>query len=326
MRVIAYSIIYFLIFIIRYPAFAGTWNIESFKTMNGSRTYKVYVPTSLDTKKAPALVLMLHGCQQSADDFARGTRIEKWAEKEGFIALLPEQNLAYNPFKCWNWIIPANNSRIGESQFLANLIDHVATQFGADTQKIFAVGMSAGASMVNILGNCYPEKFKALASHDGTQFLSSYTGLDFAEVVLNGANVPSGISAYTGHLCSNHIANRPNRMPIIIFHGMKSPLMSPTHAFQIENQMKAFNDYLDNGLRDNSYFLEKTVESVPETDRYGYNLYKTINANHEVVVERYMINNLSHAWSGGVESLPYNDPHGPDATAFVINFFKNYGL
>lgn len=307
-------------------AFSGTWTTESQKGIYGSRTYKVYVPKTLTKNMKVPVVVMLHGCQQNAEDFATGTRIEKWADKEKFVAVFPEQNISYNSFKCWNWIIPVYNSRSGESQAIIEILDAVIAKYNGDKNKVFAAGMSAGASMVNILGNCYPERFKALASHDGTQFYSSYMGLDFAEVVLSGASVPSGIAARIGHACSQFVKERPKKMPIIIFHGMRSPLMSPMHAFQVESEFKAFNDYLDNDIRDNSYFLEKDVVNVPDTKTYGYNLYTTTDIDHDIIIERYMINDLSHGWSGGVDNLPYNDPKGPDASALIFKFFKRYGL
>ena len=306
--------------------FAGTWTIDTYTGIYGNRNYKVYIPDTLKKNVKTPVVVMLHGCQQNANDFAIGTRIEKWADKEKFIALFPEQNIAYNAFKCWNWIIPGNNSRMGESQVIIEMLDATILAHNGDKDRVFAAGMSSGASMVSILGNCYPERFKALASHDGSQFYSSYMGLDFAEVVLTGASVPSGVAASVGNACSQLVQDRPKKMPMIIFHGMKSPLMSPMHAFQIESELKAFNDYLDNGIRDNSYFLEKDVQNFPENDFYGYNLYTTTNIDHEIIIERYMINNLSHGWSGGVSNLPYNDAKGPDASAFIFTFFKRWGL
>lgn len=298
----------------------------SYRGLYGTRNYKVYVPKSRKNKELLPVVVMLHGCQQNAEEFARGSRITKWAEKEKFIVLLPEQNIAYNPFKCWNWIIPGNNSRYGESEVIVTMLDDVLKKYNGNKDKVFAAGMSAGASMVNILGNCYPERFRGLGSHDGSQFYSSYLGLDFAEVVLNGASVPASVSGRVGYACSNGIKNRPKKMPIIIFHGMRSPLMSPMHAFQIESEFKVLNDFLDNGLRDNSYFLDKNVENFPETEKYGYNKYSIIDQEQEVLIERYMINDLAHGWSGGAPNLPYNDPKGPDATGLIIKFFKANGL
>jgi len=320
------TLLLFSIFI-NNASFAGTWNAGQNSGIYGTRNYKVYIPSDLPTNKKAALVVMLHGCEQSAEDFAKGSRITTWADKEKFIVLLPEQNIAYNPFKCWNWVLPANNSREGESKVIVEMTEEVLKKFNADSKRVYAVGMSAGASMASILGNCFPEKFRALASHDGSQYLSTYTGLDFAEVVLNGASVPATIAARVGYNCSMFLGvERPSQMPIIIFHGMNSPLMSPVHAFQIENEFKAFNDLLDDGAINNSFIKTTQIIDIPDSETYGYNLYTTINQNDEVIIERYMINNLGHNWSGGVAGLLFNDPLGPDATGLIIKFFKKFGL
>lgn len=305
---------------------AGTWTSANSSSSNGIRKYLVYTPANLSKSHKAPLIVMLHGCDETANDFAGGTRIAEWAEKEKFVVLLPEQSTAYNPYRCWNWVVPTNNLRAGEPQAIISILDTVIDKYGIDKDNVFAAGMSAGASMVNILGNCYPERFKALASQDGTQYYATATGLDYSNVVLKGASVPSNIAAGTGFACSSFAYNKPNVMPIIIFHGMNSPMMSPVHAFQVEDEMKAFNDYLDNGMLDNSNFRSKKNINVPESKTYGYNLYTTTNRNNEVYIERYMIDKLGHSWSGGVGSFKYNDPKGPDATALIIKFFKRFGL
>lgn len=304
---------------------AGNWDHSTYAGVSGIRNYHVYIPSNLPNNRKAPVVVMLHGCDQTPFEFANGTRIEKWADKEKFIALFPEQNLVNNPFKCWNWIVPLNNSRVGEPLDIIGMLDEVLNKYNADDENVFAAGMSAGASMVSILGNCFPERFKALGAHDGTQYFSSATGLDFATVVLYGASVLPEVAALTGSKCSMLAPNRPSKMPIIILKGLNSPLMSPLHAIQVEQEFRALNDYLDNGVRDNSYFGSQSITTVPESDRYGYSLYSTYNSNQELIIERYMINKLGHEWSGGVAGK-YNNPNGPDASALIIKFFKNYGL
>lgn len=305
---------------------AGTWKTANSADVSGVRKYNVYIPSTLIKNQKAPLIIMLHGCDETAADFATATRIADWADKEKFVVLVPEQSTAYNPYKCWNWVAPSNNLRAGETQAIISMLDIVTEKYGIDRDNVFAAGMSAGASMVSILGNCYPERFKALASHDGTQYYATATGLDYATVVLNGASVSANVAAGAGFACSAFVFNRPSVMPMIIFHGMNSPLMSPVHAFQTEDEMKAFNDYLDNGMLDNSNFRSKNTINVPETKTYGYNLYTTTNQNNDVYIERYMIDKLGHDWSGGVGGFKYNDPKGPDATALIIKFFKRYGL
>jgi poly(hydroxyalkanoate) depolymerase family esterase len=299
----------------------------SYNGILGKRDYKLYIPLSLDKNKKYPIVIMLHGCEQSAVDFAKGSRIIEWAERKKFMVLLPEQNPQYNSYKCWNWVLPINNTRTGEPEVIISMLDEVIRKYSGDQNRVFAAGMSAGGTMVSILGNCYPERFKALATHDGAQYYATSTGSDFSDVVLYGASVAPATAAQMGSNCSAFVRNRPKQMPIIIFHGMSGPLMSPAHAFQVEAEFKMFNDLLDNGVRDNSYYLEKSVTFVPATKTaYGYNKYVLINPNHEVLIERYMINDLSHSWSGGTKDMSYNDPKGPDATGFIMEFFDRYGL
>jgi poly(hydroxyalkanoate) depolymerase family esterase len=299
----------------------------SYDGLYGKRNYKVYIPTGLDKTKKYPVIVMLHGCEQNAADFAKGTKIVSWAEEQKFIVLLPEQNAAYNSYKCWNWILPVNSTRSGEPEVIITMLDEVIRKYNGDSDRVFAVGMSAGGSMVSILGNCYPERFKALASHDGAQYYATATGLDYKDVVLYGATVPVATAAQTGYLCSSFITNRPKQMPIIILHGMAGPLMSPAHAYQVEAEFKILNDLLDNGTRDNSFVLEKKVTAVPATKTtYGYNKYEVIDHNHENLIETYMINDLSHSWSGGTAGMSYNDPKGPDATKFILEFFAKHGL
>lgn len=304
---------------------AGEWHKGVNAGVYGVRNYKVYVSDKAKKLDRPALVVFIHGCEQDAEEFARGARMIEASDKEGFVLLLPEQNKNYNPYKCWNWVLPANLGRAGEPEVIRQMTDETIERFNLDADRVFVAGMSSGAGMVNILGNCYPEKFKALASHDGTMYNSTNVALDYEEVVVNGPSVAPWISAFKGYLCASFV-DKPKSMPIIIFHGNNGPLMSPVHAFQIENQMKVYNDYLDNGKRDYSYFKEKSVTVTKDTDKYGHTLFTVVNKFNQPFIERYMINHLGHAWSGGDAKYPYNDPKGPDATKLVIQFFKKYGL
>lgn len=304
---------------------AGEWQKGVNAGIYGVRNYHLYVPAKAKGIKHAALIVLIHGCEQDPIEFARGSRMIEMSDKEGFLLLLPEQNKNYNPYKCWNWVLPANNARFGEPEVIRLMTDEVIGKFDIDEKRVFAAGMSSGAGMVNILGNCYPDKFKALASHDGVMYNATNIALDYEEVTVNGPSVAPWISAFKGYACAS-LTDKPKSMPIIIFHGNNGPLMSPVHAFQIENQMKVYNDYLDNGKRDYSYFKEKSVNVVPDGTRYGYTQFVVTNKFNEAFIERYMINHLGHAWSGGDKNYPYNDPKGPDATLYIIKFFKRFGL
>lgn len=327
MKILSLLIVSLVLMTVWGNAQAGIWKTNTTSSSNGFNDYRIYIPSDLPKGHKPSLVVMLHGCDQNAEEFAKGSHIEALAEKEKFIALFPEQNILNNAMRCWNWYVPAYNSRYGESQSIISMVDTIIEKYNIDSENVFAGGMSAGASMVSILGNCYPERFKALASNDGTQFYATSSGMDFISVVMKGASNTPASAAKTGFECSRSVENKPKQMPIIIFYGMNSPLMSPIHATQIEDEMKDFNDYLDNGKKDNSNIKSKNVYAVAATKvSYGYKLYTTTNQDNQVFIERYMIDNLGHDWSGGVSGVKYNDSKGPDATALMIKFFKSFGL
>jgi hypothetical protein len=97
----------------------GTRFIEgTFSNAAGSRTYKLFIPSRYQGKPLP-LVVMLHGCTQSPDDFAAGTRMNFLAEEQNCFVAYPEQPSGANQAKCWNWFRTGDQQRgVGEPKSL----------------------------------------------------------------------------------------------------------------------------------------------------------------------------------------------------------------
>jgi poly(hydroxyalkanoate) depolymerase family esterase len=137
----------------------GRFLDRSFAGTAGGRAYKVYVrrgisPTSGDPMP---MVVMLHGCTQSPDDFAAGTRMNALADERGFIVVYPAQSAQANVQKCWNWFRTEDQVReSGEPAILAGITREVARTYRIDERRIFVAGMSAGAAMAVVLGATYP--------------------------------------------------------------------------------------------------------------------------------------------------------------------------
>src|SRR5205085_5815523 len=119
-----------------------------------------YVPNNL--ARAPALVVVLHGCTQSAASYDLGAGWSKLAERCGFVVLLPEQTSANNPKTCFNWFLPGDTVRgRGEALSIRQMIEKTIGAHGIDRTRVFITGLSAGGAMTAAMLATYPEVFAA---------------------------------------------------------------------------------------------------------------------------------------------------------------------
>ena len=169
----------------RPPPGRGRLDTRTFANHAGSRDYQVYVPPAAAPANRP-MVVMLHGCTQSASDFAAGTQMNRLADEHGFIVVYPEQAAHANPSRCWNWFKPEDQRRdAGEPSLIAGMVRAVAQAEGADPGRIFVAGLSAGAAMAVVLGETYPELFAGVGAHSGLPYGSAH-------------DIPSALAAMKG--------------------------------------------------------------------------------------------------------------------------------
>ena len=132
--------------------------ITDFGSNPGNLRMLAYAPENLPIG-AP-MVVALHGCSQDANAYDHGAGWSSLADRLGFLVVYPEQQLTNNPKNCFSWFLPGDTARgYGEALSIHQMVEHAIGKFGADPEKVFVTGLSAGGAMAVVMLATYPETF-----------------------------------------------------------------------------------------------------------------------------------------------------------------------
>jgi len=185
-----------------------------------------YVPAGLAEK--PALVVALHGCTQSASSYDRGSGWSTLAERHGFALLMPEQQQANNPNRCFNWFAPSHTRRdAGEALSIRQMVARMMAQHEIDTERVFVVGLSAGGAMAAALLACYPDVFAGGAIIAGLPFGAASSMTEAFESMAQGCSRPQQELGELVRSASTHDGSWPK---LSIWHGSADPIVNAANA------------------------------------------------------------------------------------------------
>lgn len=266
----------------------------SFAGAAGTRSYRLYVPASARGRRGRPLVLMLHGCTQDPDDFARGTAMNAAAEEVGAIVAYPGQSASANPKRCWNWFRPEDQAgELGETALLAGLARAVIAAEDVDPARVYVAGISAGGAAAANLAMAHPELFAAVGVHSGLPAQAAHS-------------LPSALGAMRGGAAGA----RPERaMRTIVFHGDADPVVNPANADAVVAQATAAAGPLS----------ARSEHGEAGGRRYTRTLHE--DGRGRAVCESWTIHGAGHAWSGGDPAGSYAEATGPDASREMLRFF-----
>jgi poly(hydroxyalkanoate) depolymerase family esterase len=243
---------------------------------------------------------MLHGCNQTADDFAVGTHMNTLAEKHGLAIAYPTQTSRHNAASCWNWFKPADQSRgAGEPEILASLARKLTREFGFDRTCAFVAGLSAGGAMAAILADLYPDVFSAAGIHSGLTRGAARDMLSAMTAMRTGRSSGSIARALPMGSAS---------MRRIVFQGDADTTVHASNAALI--LVAALGDH-----------AQPTKVRKGSVQGRGYNRSDFVGLDGKVVLELWMLEGAGHAWSGGRVNGTYTDRKGPDTSAQMVRFF-----
>jgi poly(hydroxyalkanoate) depolymerase family esterase len=278
----------------------------SYSTEAGSRGYKLYIPSTGGSQAMP-LLIMLHGCTQSPDDFAVGTRMNALAEEHGCLVVYPGQTQAANAQKCWNWFVPGDQQRDqGEPALIAGITRQIMQDHAVDPRRVYVAGLSAGGAAAAIMAQAYPDLYAAVGVHSGLACGAARDMPSALAAMRHGAATPQ----QPGRV---QAANGSRRLvPTIVFHADKDGTVHPRNGDQVIAQSAAAGR-----LR-----TEVQRGQVPGGHAYSRTIHT--DAAGRPVLEQWLIHGGGHAWSGGSAAGSYTDPRGPDASREMLRFFLEH--
>jgi len=137
---------------------AGLTQVSNFGTNPGNLAMFSYVPSGLP-KTAP-LVVALHGCTQSANDYYSNAGWPKYADMWKFAIVFPQTNSSNNSNSCFTWYDPAKAARgVGEALSIKQMVDYAIANYGLNPRQVYITGLSAGGAMTSDMLADYPDVF-----------------------------------------------------------------------------------------------------------------------------------------------------------------------
>ncbi len=288
------------------PSEPASFKADVFVSAGTSWPYRLYVPAAAGDEALP-LVVLLHGCTQTATDFALGTAMNQLAEQKKFLVLYPEQIQRANSSRCWNWFEPKNQKRgSGEPGMIAALTQQVVASRNIDASRVYVTGLSAGGAMAAVMAGLYPDIFAAVGVHSGLPCGAAHD-IPSAFTVMRSGNPPKA-------------PGRPKAgrsLPTIVFHGTADKTVHPDNGEHIVRAAVKAAEAAGKPLARSEVQQEGSGARTARRTRF-------LAEDGTPWVEHWEVASGPHGWSGGDTAGSYTDPTGPSASAAMLEFFLQH--
>lgn len=258
-----------------------------------------------DVTSGMPLVVMLHGCTQSPEDFALGTGMNRLADELGFLVAYPRQTPTANQQRCWNWFRPGDQERgRGEPALIAGVARDVIAAEGADGSRVYVAGLSAGGAAAAVMAAAYPDLFAAVGVHSG---LACGAARD----------LPGALSAMRRGTASDVKRGWAGVrfVPLVTFHGDRDRTVHEINARELVAAATAAT-----GVP-----IQTEVEKGKAGGR-SYTRSLSRDAAGRVLIEQWTVAGAGRAWSGGDSAGSHADAAGPNASREMMRFFLTHKL
>lgn len=250
--------------------------IRSFGSNPGALRMLAHVPRQV--RDQCPLVVVLHGCTQSAADYDLGAGWSTLADRFGFCLLLPEQQASNNPNRCFNWFQPGDNSRgSGEAESIRQMVDRMMADYDIDPRRVFVTGLSAGGAMASVMLATYPDVFAGGAIVAGLPYGAANNVQQAFQTMFQSPPRDARAWGDLVRAASPHAGPWPR---VSVWHGGVDATVIPSNAGEI---IKQWTDV---------HGLPVTPAAKAIVDGYPRRVW--VNTTGSEVIESYTITNMAH--------------------------------
>jgi len=264
------------------------------------RAYRLWVPEAR-AARGPLLVVALHGCWQTAEEFALGTRLNEAAGRRGLFVLYPVQDRRDNALRCWNWFSPENH-RVGpgpsEIASILGVVREIQRQYTIGDSRLLVIGLSAGAFMAVNLACAAPDLVVGLGVTAGGPFRCA-AGADAALQCVRGR---TGDATAEATACRAGAGGRHLGLRASLWHGEADEVVSAANLPALLAMLA----------------LATGVAHPATESRQGATVTVYRDPSGRPVLEGWLVAGMGHAWSGGDGRASHTYPTGPNATERIL--------
>ena len=286
--------------------------------------YLLYTPRSYRAKRPVPLVVVVHGCQTTADQQMRSSLYNELADREGFAVLYPDVDAIGRTMpgpanQCWKFPYPPAWSRDGsDAGAIADMTRAVMAERSVDPERVYIVGASAGGLMAAIEAAAYPDLYAAV----GIVAAGGY--VDWP-CFTTGVGIPVELSAQLAH---REMGSDARVVPRFVLGGTADQAFPPTCVTKAMQQGLRTNNLVLSGRQDSPISLAPaSVREGQVPGGYSYTVSSFVGPDGCLVGEQWIVDGLPHSWPGGTsvpEDQYNNDTRAPDGAEVSWEFFRGH--
>ena len=287
--------------------------------------YAVYVPSGYRASSAVPLVVVLHGCNSTADQQTAASGYDAIAEQHRFVVLYPDVDSVDEAHgRCWKgiWDPRAEGRGRGDAGAIADMTGAVMARWHIDRARVYAIGISAGAFETSILGADYPDLYAAIGIHSGAAYMGGEPGC----LAANQSAVDTDALARAALAA---MGTRARVMPVIVFHGDQDNTIPYRCGQQTLAQWLRTDDLIRQHERRAALPSTPIISQAVAPGGHAYTVASYMERLGCPAAQLWTIHGMGHYWSGGSAdpaSARYSDPRGPSAAASSWAFFSRWRL